>query len=82
MTKTAKPSRWASSAESVWVIQRGWVYLVRRTPQGTPVTIFTVTPEEVLCGFSAVVGQSAYYASMVVILPQKLRTLLDTRPPS
>lgn len=52
-------------AESVWLIQRGWVYLVRRTPQGIPVTIFTVTPEEALCGFSAVVGQSAYYASAV-----------------
>ena len=52
-------------AESVWLIRRGWVYLVRRTPQGTPVTIFTVTPDEVLCGFSAVVGQSAYYASAV-----------------
>jgi CRP/FNR family transcriptional regulator len=52
-------------AESVWLIQRGWVYLVRRAPQGTPVTIFTVTPEEVLCGFSAVVGQSVYYASAV-----------------
>ena len=53
-------------AEAVWLIQRGWVYLVKRTPQGAPVTIFTVTPEEVLCGFSAVVGQSAsYYASAV-----------------
>lgn len=52
-------------AEAVWLVQRGWVYLVKRTPQGTPVTIFTVTPEEILCGFSAVVGQSAYYASAV-----------------
>jgi CRP/FNR family transcriptional regulator len=52
-------------AESVWVIQRGWVYLVRHTPQGIPVTIFTVTPKDVLCGFSAVIGQSAYYASAV-----------------
>ena len=52
-------------ATSVWVIQRGWVYLMRRTPQGIPVTIFTVTPEEVLCGFSAVVGQGRYYASAV-----------------
>jgi CRP-like cAMP-binding protein len=52
-------------AESVWLIQRGWVYLVKRTPQGTPVTIFTVTPEEVLCGFSAVVGQGTYYASAI-----------------
>ena len=52
-------------AELVWLIQRGWVYLVRRTPFGIPVTIFTVTPEEVLCGFSSVVGQRAYYASAV-----------------
>ena len=52
-------------AEAVWLIQRGWVYLVKRTPQGAAVTIFTVTPEEVLCGFSAVVGQTAYYASAV-----------------
>lgn len=52
-------------AAFVWVIQRGWVYLVKRTPSGGPVTIFTVTPEEVLCGFSAVTGQGAYYASAV-----------------
>ena len=52
-------------AEAVWLIQRGWVYLVKRPPQRAPVTIFTVTPEEVLCGFSAVVGQRAYYASAV-----------------
>ena len=52
-------------AEAVWLIHRGWVYLVKRTLQGAPVTIFTVTPEEVLCGFSAVVGQSVYYASAV-----------------
>lgn len=52
-------------AESVWLIQRGWVYLVRHTPQGIPVTIFTVTPEEILCGFSAVVGQHTYYASAI-----------------
>ena len=52
-------------AEAVWLIQRGWVYLVKHTPQGAPVTIFTVTPEEVLCGFSAVVSQGVYYASAV-----------------
>lgn len=52
-------------ADSAWLIQRGWVFLVKRTPQGSPVTIFTVTPEEVLCGFSAVVGQATYYASAV-----------------
>lgn len=50
-------------AESVWVVQQGWVSLIKRTPQGVPVTIFTVTPEDVLCGYSAVVGRDAYYAS-------------------
>lgn len=50
-------------ASMVWLIQQGWVHLIKRTPQGTPATIFTVTPEEVLCGFSAVVGRAAYYAS-------------------
>ncbi|MBI3088461.1 MAG: Crp/Fnr family transcriptional regulator [Candidatus Omnitrophica bacterium] len=52
-------------ADSVWLIERGWVYLVKRAPQGTPVTIFTVTPEDVICGFSAAVGQSRYYASAI-----------------
>ena len=52
-------------AEAAWLIQRGWVYLVKRTPLGAPVTIFTVTPEEALCGFSAVVGHGTYYASAV-----------------
>lgn len=52
-------------AESVWLIQRGWVYLVKRTPHGVPVTIFTVTPEELLCGFSAVIDHGAYYASAI-----------------
>ena len=52
-------------AESGWLIQRGWVYLAKRTPLGVPVAIFTVTPEEVLCGFSAVIDHGAYYASAV-----------------
>jgi len=52
-------------AESVWLIQRGWVYLMKRSPQGRPATIFTVTPEDVLCGFSAAVNEGAYYASAV-----------------
>lgn len=40
-------------AESVWVVKRGWVYLVKRTPQGDRATIFTMTPDEALCGVSA-----------------------------
>ena len=52
-------------ADAVWLVRRGWVHLIRGTPQGTDVTIFTVTPEEMLCGFSAVVGEGTYYASAV-----------------
>ena len=55
----------SQSAERVWLIQRGWVHLVKYTPQGTQATICTVTPEEMLCGFSAVVGHGTYYASAV-----------------
>ncbi len=76
-------------AEAVWLIKRGWVYLVKRTPQGAPVTIFTVTPEEVLCGFSAVAGQSAYYASAVaatdtsaIRVPQRACSQLLRREPA
>lgn len=75
-------------AESVWLIQHGWVYLTKRTPQGTPVTICTVTPEEVICGFSAVIGEGVYYASAVaatettaIRVPQvDLATLLKREP--
>ena len=75
-------------ARAVWLIQRGWVHLVKRTPQGTPATIFTVTPEEVLCGFSAVVGQGLYYASAIaatettaVCVPQEAFARLLARQP-
>lgn len=53
-------------AEAAWLIQKGWVYLEKRSPQGTPVTIFTVTPEDVLCGFSAVIGHNTYYYAAAV----------------
>lgn len=52
-------------ALTVWLIQRGWVHLLKRTPVGTQATIFTVTPEELLCGVSSVVGKEVYYASAV-----------------
>ena len=75
-------------ARTVWLIQRGWVHLVKRTPQGTPATIFTVTPEDVLCGFSAVVGRAAYYASAIaatettaVRVPQETFAQLLKRQP-
>ncbi len=52
-------------ANVIWLIQWGWVYLVKRSPHGTPATIYTVTPEDGLCGFSAVVGPGVYFASAV-----------------
>lgn len=57
--------REAEPAAAVWVIQHGWVHLLKQTPYGATITVFTVTPDEVLCGFSAVVGEKAYYASAV-----------------
>ncbi|MBI4354517.1 MAG: Crp/Fnr family transcriptional regulator [Candidatus Omnitrophica bacterium] len=75
-------------AEVIWLIQWGWVYLVKRT-QATPVTIYTVTPEDGLCGFSAVVGSGVYFASAVaatettaICIPKvEFTRLLTTHPP-
>ena len=40
-------------AEFVWVIRRGLVHLVKRTPHDGVATIFAMTPDEALCGVSA-----------------------------
>lgn len=40
-------------AEAVWIVKRGWVSLVKGTPQGGVATIFAMTPAEPLCGISA-----------------------------
>lgn len=40
-------------ATDVWVVKRGWIYLMKQTPHGGQVTIFTMTPDEALCGISA-----------------------------
>ena len=44
-------------AESIWIVLKGWVHLVR-FPSGTnganPVVLFTVTPDEALVGISAI----------------------------
>ncbi len=40
-------------AAFVWIVEHGWVYLVKRTPQGRLATIFTMTPDEAICGISA-----------------------------
>lgn len=50
--------RQGDPATVVWVILEGWVHLVRSaTPEAErPVVIFTVTPDEALCGLSALEG--------------------------
>lgn len=40
-------------AAAVWMVKRGWVSLVKGTPQGGRATIFAMTPAEPLCGISA-----------------------------
>lgn len=51
-------------AQVVWLIQRGWVYLVKKTPSGQPVTVAIVTPAEIICGISAL-DQGAYSAGAI-----------------
>ena len=51
-------------ADFVWIIRRGLVYLVKRTPSGESATIFTMTPDEALCGISAF-EHGAYSAGAV-----------------
>ena len=44
-------------AEAIWVVLEGWVHLVRSPESGDgshAVVLFTITPEEVLCGISAI----------------------------
>lgn len=40
-------------AEAVWVVQRGWVALIKATPDGGRAMIFAMTAAEPLCGISA-----------------------------
>lgn len=54
-------------ATHVWLLLSGWVFLVKHPPQAQrpPVTIVTLTPEDVLCGYSAAVGRGTYFMSAV-----------------
>jgi len=51
-------------ASHVWVVKRGWVQLVRRTPGRDAATIFAMTPDEAICGVSAF-EHDAYSATAV-----------------
>ena len=61
-------------AATVWVVTRGWVYLVKGTPQGGLATIFAMTPSEPLCGISAF-DRGTYSASAVAATETQLITL-------
>ena len=61
-------------AESVWVVKQGWVYLVKRTPQGGRATIFTMTPDEALCGVSAF-DHGTYSAAAIAATDTQLITV-------
>ena len=70
--------RQGEAADAIWVIQEGWVHLVRgaKETDGTRrVVIFTITPAEVLCGLSAVAPGSRYHASAVAATACRARCL-------
>ena len=49
--------RQGERAKGMWIVLEGWVHLLRaseQTPRMRPVLIFTVTPDEALCGVSAI----------------------------
>lgn len=58
-------------AVAVWVVTRGWVYLVKDTPQGGLATIFAMTPSEPICGISAF-DRGAYSATAVAATDTQL----------
>ncbi len=74
-------------ADAVWFILSGWVRLVKRSPEGRPVTLFVVTTREPLFGVSAV-GFDTYAASAIAAtgaevakIPQRIfQHLLNTYP--
>ena len=64
--------RQGERARSVWLVLSGWVHLLR-TPEGvgaltngsSGVVVFTVTPDELICGVSAVLESDVYRLSGV-----------------
>lgn len=61
-------------AEAVWIIQCGWVYLVKRTPHDGVATIFTMTPDEAICGVSAF-DHGTYAAGAIAATDTQLITI-------
>ena len=75
------------SAECVWIIRQGCVYLVKRTVHGGRVTIFVMTPSEAICGVSAFEhgtysagAMAATDAQLIKIPAARFASLLDRYP--
>ncbi len=75
------------SADWVWVVKEGWIRLVRHTASGKLITIFTMTPEEVLCGLSAfdhgtysASGIAATESLLIRIPTSNFSRLMDQNP--
>lgn len=59
--------RQGQQAQAIWVVQEGWVHLIRSSQGQEPsagVLIFTITPREALCGLSAIEA-GVYHVSAI-----------------
>jgi CRP-like cAMP-binding protein len=74
-------------AGSVWIIKRGWVFLTKQNPRGGTITIFTMTPDEAICGISAFdhgtysTGAVAATDSQLIMIPSRVFSRLMERYP-
>jgi len=59
--------RQGTAAEAIWIVVEGWVHLLR-SPDGdghaSPSVLFTITPQEALCGISAI-ESGVYHLSAI-----------------
>jgi CRP/FNR family transcriptional regulator, polysaccharide utilization system transcription regulator len=74
-------------AEALYVVVRGCVHIVKRTPQGGAVTVVTLTMHEGLCGVSSLdhsaytAGAIAATATEVIAIPTSMmHDLLEAHP--
>jgi CRP-like cAMP-binding protein len=61
-------------ADVLWVIQRGWVSLMKKTTDGKILTLDLVTPKDSLCGLSVFSGDK-YLSSAVAVTPVEVRRI-------
>lgn len=61
-------------AAAVWIVTQGWIFLAKRTPQGSPITIFAMTPAEPICGISAF-DEGVYSATAIAATETRLLSI-------